>query len=127
MLKEGTVIYTRPERLESPDEWLVCGQVYLGRFVYWSEQDTHMNKYDSPRGFLLDVIAFVESHGITEVDLLMPSSARRARIADLTNAPVYFERGEGQYFLDVYGWRTIKPYDKPDYRDTKTVPYKVYL
>lgn len=94
-----------------------CGQLYNGRLVYWSLQNTFMRKYCSPRGMHKVLLDALEERGITEIDLVMPAQALRATVADVRRGSHAIERGEEQYFLEQPAWRLIERYEKPHYQE----------
>jgi hypothetical protein len=96
-----------------------CGQLYNGRYVYWSLINTFMIKYKSPKGFHQALVDYLVEHKVKEIDLIMPSGADRTTVEDLCNAPLRTERGEVQRFLPISQWIKIDKYDKPHY---KTLP-----
>ena len=108
---EGTCLVIELNGKEVP-----AGQIYDGRLVFWSTQDTYMRKYDSPRGMEAEVLDAVQKAGITELDLIQPSRSYRANISDFFDSDkTYFviERGRVQRFLRMDHWTTIKRYRPP--------------
>ena len=113
-LGEHTTLY-----IQFDGEEIACGQIYRGRLVYWSCQDTYFRKYSCPRGLSIALVDLLVAAEIEEIDLIMPSDALRIDVATVRRTPTACERDEWQHFPHRDLWRRITRYDKPHYLEAE--------